>query len=233
MTDPLRALRASLREQLAGLRGVGQEDLPESLLDVCVQRLELPEGDVVFVRPADWEALRHDEGGAARPVPYWARPWRSGRALAAALAADPPPAGARVLELGCGLALPSVVSARAGAHVLATDGSTDAVAFAAHTLALNEVDAEVAAVDWARHADALVARGPWDLVLAADVLYTKQNAGLAVALLPRLVAPGGEVRIADPHRAGAQDFLAAARATFTLRTAGDEDVALHVLRPRR
>jgi predicted nicotinamide N-methyase len=233
MTDPLSGLRASLREQLAELRDVGADELPESLLDVCVQRLDLPAGDVVFLRPADWEALRHDEGGAARPVPYWARPWRSGRTLAAALAADPPPAGARVLELGCGLALPSIVCARAGGRVLATDGSTDAVAFAAHSLALNEVDAEVAAVDWAHQGGALAARGPWDLVLAADVLYTKQNAALAAALLPRLVAPGGEVRIADPHRAGAQDFLAAARATFSLRTAGDGDVALHVLRLRR
>ncbi|MDX6724083.1 MAG: hypothetical protein QOD73_2487 [Solirubrobacteraceae bacterium] len=232
MSDPLRALRASLSEQLAALRGVPEQDLPASLLDVCVQRVPLPGEDAMVVLPADWEALRHDEGGAGRPVPYWARPWPSGRALAAALATDPPPPGARVLELGCGLALPSIVSARAGARVLATDGSTDAVAFAAHSLALNEVDAEVAAVDWSQQADALAARGPWDLVLAADVLYTRPNVALALALLPRLVAPGGEVRLADPRRAGARDFLAAARATFRLESGGDDDVALHVLRRR-
>ena len=45
---------------------------------------------------------------------------------------------ARVLELGCGLGAPSIVAARAGADVLATDGAPDAVAFAAHALALNE-----------------------------------------------------------------------------------------------
>ena len=113
-----------------------------------------------------------------------------------------------MLELGCGLALPSVVAARAGARVLATDGATDAVAFAAHVLSLNEVEGEVAHVDWSTHGDQLVARGPFDLVLAADVLYTKANVDTALELFPRLVASGGELRIADPNRAGAQRFFA-------------------------
>jgi predicted nicotinamide N-methyase len=157
----------------------------------------------------------------------------SGLALAAALAKDPPAPGARVLELGCGLALPSLVCARGGARVLATDGSTDAVAFAAHSLALNELDAEVAHVDWQRQGEALARRGPWDLVLAADVLYTKANVETALRLLPRLIAPGGEARLADPRRAGARDFLAAARATFSLHTRTAGDVALHRLTRRR
>jgi predicted nicotinamide N-methyase len=225
-------LRTSLRERLAALRGVPGDALPAALLDIAVQRVALPGGEVFLVRPADWEQLRHEEGGAGRPVPYWATAWPSGRALAAAIAVNPPPAGARALELGCGLGLPSIVAARAGARVLATDGSTDAVAFAAHALALNELDAEVAHVDWARHGDALVARGPFDVVLAADVLYTQTNVEQALRLLPRLVAPDGEARIADPRRAGARAFLAAARATFRVRTTHDGDVALHTLRRR-
>ena len=231
--DPHAALRASLREQLAELRAVAPEALSPALLDVTVHRMKLPGGPAYLVRPRDWEELRHQEGGAGRPVPYWGTAWPSGLALAAALADDPPAPGTRILELGCGLALPSVVCARAGARVLATDGSTDAVAFAAHSLALNEVDAEVAAVDWQRDGDALAARGPWDLVLAADVLYTKANVEAALRLLPRLLAPDGEVRLADPRRAGARDFLAAARATFTVRTRTEGEVALHRLRPRR
>ena len=225
-------LRTSLRERLAALRGVAADALPPALLDVTVQRARVPGGDVFVVRPADWEQLRHEEGGAGRPVPYWATAWPSGRALAATVAAAPPPAGSRVLELGCGLGLPSIAAARAGALVLTTDGSTDAVAFAAHALALNELEAEVAHVDWAHHGDALAARGPFDVVLAADVLYTKANVDQALRLLPRLLTPGGEIRIADPRRAGARAFLAAARATFRVRTTHDGDVALHTLRRR-
>jgi predicted nicotinamide N-methyase len=149
------------------------------------------------------------------------------------VAGDPPAAGRRVLELGCGLALPSVAAARAGATVLATDGSVDAVAFAAHVLALNEVRGDVAHVDWADHGDALAARGPWDLVLAADVLYTRGNVLALLDLLPRLLAPGGELLLADPRRAGARDFLAAARARFHVWTQQDDgEVAIHRLSRR-
>jgi predicted nicotinamide N-methyase len=231
-TDHLTALRASLREQVAALRGVAPDALPPALLDIVVQRARVPGGDVYLVRPADWEELRHEEGGAGRPVPYWATPWPSGGVLAGALATDPPAPGTRVLELGCGLALPSIVAARAGAQVLATDGHPDAVAFAAHAMALNEVGGEVAVADWASDGDALAARGPWDLVLGADVLYLKANVEAALALLPRLVAPDGEVLLADPRRAGTRDLLAAARATFSVRTRQEGEVALHRLRRR-
>jgi predicted nicotinamide N-methyase len=193
----------------------------------------VPRGDVFLVRPVDWEQLRHEEGGAGRPVPYWATPWPSGAVLAGALAEDPPAAGTRVLELGCGLGLSSIVAARAGASVLATDGHSDAVVFAAHSMALNEVDAEVAVADWGRDGDALAARGPWDLVLAADVLYLKANVEAALRLLPRLVAPDGEALLADPRRAGTRDLLAAARATFTVRTRREGEIALHRLRRRQ
>jgi predicted nicotinamide N-methyase len=224
-----RVLRPSLRAQLAELRGVPERELPPALLDIRVQRI----GDAYIVRPREWEQLRHEEGGAGRPVPYWATPWPSGRVLAEAVAADPPPSGTHVLELGCGLALPSIAAGRAGARVLATDGHPDAVAFAAHSLALNEVEGEAAVVDWAQHGDALVARGPWDLVLAADVLYLRANVETALRLFRRLVTPGGEIVLADPGRAGTRDFLAAARATFTLATTRSGGIAIHRLRQRR
>ena len=230
--DNLAALRASLREQLAALRGVAPDALPAALLDITVPRARVPGGDVFLVRPVDWEELRHEEGGDGRPVPYWATPWPSGAVLAGALADDPPAPGTQVLELGCGLGLPSIVAARAGAHVLATDGHSDAVAFAAHSMALNEVEGEVAVAEWASDGDALAARGPWDLVLGADVLYLRANVEAALALLPRLVAPDGEVLLADPRRAGTRDLLAAARATFTVRTRQEGEVALHRLRRR-
>jgi len=209
---------ASLAEML-------RDDAPASLLDVSVRLA----GGVYLVVPNDWEQLRHDEGGAGRGVPYWARPWPSGLRLAEEVAKRSLQ-GARMLELGCGLAAPSIAAAKAGAEVLATDGSEDAVVFAAHCLALNEVEGEVAHADWAAHGDQLVERGPWDLVLAADVLYTRQNVEAAARLLPRLGAP---VLLADPNRTGARNLLAAARASFALHTDRGEEVSLHSLTPRR
>lgn len=228
----LTAIRTSLAERLAELRGVDIGELPGPLLDVALRKLELPGGDVMLLRPADWEALRHEEGGAGRPVPFWARLWPSGEALAATLDAAPPRPGAKVLELGCGLGAPSIVAARAGANVLATDGATDAVAYVAHSMVLNGTEAEVAAADWAEQGEALVERGPYDLVMGADVLYTRGNAETALRLLPRLVAAWGTAIFADPGRANSVDFLAAIRATFALRSRRHGDISLHELTPR-
>jgi predicted nicotinamide N-methyase len=63
---------------------------------------------------------------------------------------------------------------------------------------------ETAIVAWA-HADALVERAPWDLVLAADVLYEARNVDELLALLPRLDAT--EVLVADPGRPHAKGFF--------------------------
>jgi predicted nicotinamide N-methyase len=230
--DATAALEKSLAEQLSMLRGEPVASLPAPLLDVVVRRVGLHAGDVFAVLPRDWEALRHEEGGAGRPLPYWARLWPSGLALAADVDRRPPPAGASVLELGCGLAIPSISAARAGARVLATDGHSDAVVFAAHAMALNEVVADVAVADWRGQGEALAARGPFDVVLAADVLYTRANVEAALRLLPRLVPPGGVIRLADPRRAGARDFLAAARSSFSVTTEETDGIGLHTLRRR-
>jgi predicted nicotinamide N-methyase len=212
---------------------VPQDQLPEELLDIVVRPVKLPGGEVYLVRPADWEALRDEEGMApGRPLPYWGMLWPSGEALALALAMQPPGPGTRVIELGCGLGLPSIVAARGGSAVTAADGNEDAVAFAAHSLALNELVANVVQADFADDADALVERGPFDLVLAADVLYTVANADALLTLLPRLLEPNGEVWLADPDRAGGRRFLAAARSLFHLKTKDDGEAKLHTLRLR-
>ena len=208
----------------------GREPLPE-LLDLAVERVPLGDRPVTVARPADWQVLRETEATHGRDAPYWAILWPSGEALAQAVADDPPPPGARVLELGCGLALPSVAAARAGATVLATDGSPDAVAFAAHTLALDEQVGDVAAIDW-REPRLLLEQGPWDLVLAADVLYLQANVRILLDLLPKLVAPDGQVWIADPGRTGSGELLGLVPDRWTVASTPstrNEAVAIHRL----
>jgi predicted nicotinamide N-methyase len=225
-SDPL---RASLAEQLGRLRG-GDDPLPDPLLDVVSEQV----AGMTIVRPRDWDELRHQEGAAGRGVPYWALLWPSGLALAEELAAGPDLEGMRVLELGCGLGAPSVVAASRGARVLATDSAPEAVVFTAHNLALNDLEGDVARLDW-RERDTLAAGGPWDLVIASDVLYLRHNVEALARLLPALAGESGGALIADPRRAGGRDFLAASRGRFTLEThepEGHEKVALHRLRPK-
>jgi predicted nicotinamide N-methyase len=142
----------------------------------------------------DEEEYEHDER-----LPYWAELWPSGRALAEALAAVPL-AGARVLELGCGLAIPAIVALAGGAQVLATDWYPEALVFARANARRAGLRLETAVVDWRDPPPTLVERAPFDLVVAADVLYETRNVDALLELLPRLVAPGGGAWIADPRR---------------------------------
>ena len=112
-----------------------------------------------------------------------------------------------MLELGCGLGLVAVTAALAGARVLAVDRSPEAAAFAAANAADNGVTLQVAVCAF-EEPGPLLAGAPWDLVLAADVLYEPRNVPVLLGLLPRLVDDGGEVWLADPGRQMRDPFLA-------------------------
>ncbi len=157
-------------------------------------------------------------------APYWSVLWRSGVTLARELDGVAL-RGLRVVELGCGLAAPSIAAARAGAAVLATDACADALELVAQNALANDVHIETAAVNWAEP-DELVRRAPFDLVLAADVLYERAMVGLLLSLLPRL-AP--EAWLADPGRPAAGAFLEQARRRWPVETRVRGVVRIHRL----
>jgi predicted nicotinamide N-methyase len=139
--------------------------------------------------------------------------WRSGVALAHHVA-EADVGGRRVVELGCGLGAPSLAAARSAADVLATDADDEALELLECNARENAVEVAMACVDWTEP-EALVARGPFDLVLAADVLYERQHVAPLLGLLPRL---GGEVWLADPGRPALDRFLELARSEWSIES---------------
>lgn len=225
------ALRASLAEQLERLRGAPP---PAALTDALLEEVPAGAAPLLRLRPRSFDDVREAEAlaGLGRPTPYWASAWPSGYALTRAVAAAGEALrGLRVVELGCGLGLAAAAAARAGASVLACDAVPEAVVYAAHNLAVNDVRGEVAVATFADAADL----GPFDLLIAADVLYTRENAGDLARLLPRLVAAGGAAWIADPGRANTVVFCELTRSTWRREAAPDPvdpDVTVHRLRRR-
>ena len=197
------------------------------MLDELVwQSVQLPSGAVRLQQPEEAAELPDDGAVEWAPLaPYWAVLWRSGVALARELDGAEL-RGRRVVELGCGLAVPGIAAARAGALVLATDADADALELAARNARANGVELQTATADWAHPAE-LVSRGPFDLVLAADVLYERASVAQLLALLPRL-AP--EAWLADPGRPAAGAFLDEARARWRVETREHGVVQIHYLR---
>ena len=109
------------------------------------------------------------------------------------------------MELGCGLGLPSLAAAAAGARMLATDWALDALAYVRENAERNGVAVETLECAWG-DPGAMLSLAPFAVVLASDVLYERINVPLLTALLPRLLAAGGEVLLADPGRPALPDF---------------------------
>jgi predicted nicotinamide N-methyase len=188
--------------------------------------VELPGGELRILQPEEVAELPDDGPVEWAPVaPYWAVLWRSGVALARELEGKEL-RGLRVMELGCGLAVPSLAAASAGASVLATDVSPEALTLAKRNARANGVRIETAAIDWA-DPGAVAGRGPFDLVLAADVLYERPAVAALLDLLPRL-AP--EALLADPGRPAAGAFLEQARLRWPVDTRVRGVVRIHRLR---
>jgi len=224
----------------SGTRGPA---LPPAQWEDLVERtVALPGRDVVLLHPRDSvDLLDEDAFEREEFLPYWAELWPSAIALARAVVPAPPAspapplpvAGRRVLELGCGLGLPSIAAALAGAEVLATDWSPDAVAFVAENARRNGAALDTLVSDWA-DPETLPALGPWDLVLASDCLYERRNIDQLLVLIPELVGDGGELWLSDPGRPQTDRFLTAFERDWERRSerVRDPEVSLHRLRRR-
>lgn len=149
-------------------------------------------------------------------MPYWGLLWPSGVALAEEVLRQPDILhGQRVLELGCGLGATATAALDAGASLLAADCFEEALLFTRYNALRNTGQMpHTALLDWRTEAGrtACLAAGPFDVLLAADVLYEQENLDPLLALVPDLLAPNGTFWLAEPGRRVSQAFVAAARA---------------------
>ena len=174
--------------------------------------------DLCLLRPRDAESLLSEEAFEHEEfLPYWAELWPSALALARRVGSRSL-RSARVLELGCGLGLPSIAAALAGGRVLATDWSSAAISFTARNAQANGAPVETAVVSWA-DPEELAARGPWDLVIGSDLLYEARNLGLVLDVLDRVA---DHAIIADPGRAASVGFEDAAARRWDVRSNVDD-----------
>jgi predicted nicotinamide N-methyase len=148
--------------------------------------------------------------------PLFGLPWPSGLQLAARLAARPVREGERILEIGCGLALPSLVGHRRGADITASDCHPLAAGFLRANLLLNSLQPlsyrhgqwntpQRVRVREGRHCGSVV-RGRFDLIIGSDLLYERDVRGGLAAFISHHAKADAQVWIVDPDRSNRPAF---------------------------
>ena len=142
--------------------------------------------------------------------------WPSAAQLAARLALRPVRAGERILEVGCGLALASLVGHRRGADMTASDCHPMAAAFLRNNLRLNDLaPLPFRYGEWAppkagsergRTLGGRTVTGRFDLVIGSDLLYERDEQATLAGFIGRHTKPTAEVWIVDPDRGNRPAF---------------------------
>jgi predicted nicotinamide N-methyase len=141
--------------------------------------------------------------------------WPSGAHLAARLAARPVRDGERILEVGCGLALASIVGHRRGADITASDRHPLAASFLRKNLRLNDLaPLPYRHGDWAaaearprgRTLGGRIVRGRFDLIIGSDLLYERDRHSTLAGFIGRHALAAAEVWIVDPERGNRPAF---------------------------
>jgi predicted nicotinamide N-methyase len=117
----------------------------------------------------------------------------------------------RILEVGCGTALSSLLLNKKNANITATDQHPEAETFLERNTLLNEDKTiDFVRVDWASNNKKL---GLFDLIIGSDLLYEDQHVELLANFIEKHSKPACEVILVDPGR-GRKNKLSARMLEF-------------------
>jgi len=178
-------------------------------LRFCYETIEFGDVDIHVRSLRDTQEF-HDEGGVAEALgissalwPLFGVLWDSSRALAN-LMFEYDIDDKRILEIGCGLGLASLVLNHRHADITATDYHPEVGNFLKVNTALNgDADIPFERAGWEDEGDSL---GEFDLIIASDVLYERGHDELLASFIERHARPTCEILVIDPKRGQANRF---------------------------
>lgn len=142
--------------------------------------------------------------------------------------------GLRILEVGCGLGLASLVLQQRAADITASDYHPEVEAYLSVNSDLNTLEhIPFERCDWSSSDDEL---GTFDLIIGSDVLYERQHAEILAPFIDHHAGPACAVLLVDPGRGHHSHFSKAMLArgyTFTLSRLMEADYSGVVLQYAR
>jgi len=124
--------------------------------------------------------------------PFWAKIWEASLILADYVATLGPPK--RILELGAGLGVPSLVAAKFGHDVLATDYEELPLEFIKLSAKENNLNVKTKILDW-RNPDL---SQKFDLIIGSEVVFRKSLFEPLIELFKNYLEDEGEVILSHP-----------------------------------
>jgi predicted nicotinamide N-methyase len=150
------------------------------------------ESDRLLDHPSVRSAFAADEY-----MPYWADLWPAARMLAKAILRETWTPGQRALEVGCGLGLPGIAALSMSLRVTFSDYDATALHFAAENARSNgQNNFETLQMDWRYPPEDV----QFPIILASDLIYEMRNVAPLVALIKKMLEPGGVCLLTDQDR---------------------------------
>ena len=129
--------------------------------------------------------------------------WPCGIVLAQ-LISTLPLQGLRILEVGCGLGIASLVASRRGGDITASDHHPLAESFMSENVALNDLPViKFAHGDWCKPITRL---GKFSLIIGSDLLYERDQPGLLSVFIDCHATSDAKIILCDPGRREARRF---------------------------
>ncbi|SCA57765.1 putative Methyltransferase-16 [Candidatus Terasakiella magnetica] len=180
-----------------------------TLVRVRYQTIEFGKTDI-HIRTLRNRQEFHDPGGKAEklgvPSSTWSLfgvVWASGEFLAHMMS-DYDIQGLRILEVGCGIGIASLVLNERTAEITATDYHPEAGSYLAKNVELNNGrDIPFVQTDWLELKDEL---GKFDLIIGSDLLYEPDHAELLSGFINRHAEERCKIIIVDPARGHSTNF---------------------------
>ena len=159
-----------------------------------------------FIDPTD---VLHD-------FPLWTKIWKASWVLSGYLAELPPDVNRRLLEIGAGVGLVSIVAATFGHQITMTEYNSDALNFARANASLNNCsNLPIKKLDW-NHPRL---KDQFDLIVAAEVTYDEAFFLPLIRLFKSNLKPEGEIILASEIRGGGKDLFRLFKSDFDITVA--------------
>ncbi len=144
--------------------------------------------------------------------PYWAKIWHSALAICNYIEQNTNCVKSkRIVELGAGLGLPSLLVSKISSNVLATDISGLATNYIQQSIALNQlINISTAVLDWNELLNEQCFNeyhNQFDVMMLSDVNYEPIQFKALSELFIKWVAAGKTILLASPQRLIAKDFI--------------------------